>query len=173
MEQNQAEEISKDVHELTDLQDDQVLENNDGAEITTDIQAAGPKKKTKRDRSPAQQAAFKKAQEKLKEKREAAKRAKDEQQSESKLHKTQPKPKQRVKRPPRVIEVSETESSSDDEIVYVTRKRPARKQRPAPKRSKQVVYVDSSSEEEEAGEEEQYEKEQPVYQSPYPAFRFV
>ena len=123
MEQNQAEQISHDPDEVKDLQDDQVLENN-GAEITTDIQAAPTKKKTNRDRSPAQQAAFKKAQEKLKEKREAAKRTKEEQQSQHQLNKT--RPKQKVKRPPRVIEVSETESSSEEEIVYVTRKRPAK-----------------------------------------------
>jgi len=69
MEQEQAQAISNDPDEIKDLQDDQVLENNED-KITTDIQATPTKRRTKRDRSPAQVEAFKKAQAKLKEKRE-------------------------------------------------------------------------------------------------------
>jgi hypothetical protein len=48
-------------------------------EITKEIQADKPVKKTKKERSPAQKAAFEKAQAKLKEKRAAAKKLKEEQ----------------------------------------------------------------------------------------------
>ena len=72
MEDIEAQKIAQNPDELQDLQDDQVVHNLED-EITKDIQKEKPKPRTKKERSPAQIAAFKKAQEKLKQKREAAK----------------------------------------------------------------------------------------------------
>ena len=127
MEQTEAQKITQDADELQDLQDDQVVHNLED-EITKDIQKDKAKVRTKKPRSPAQIAAFKKAQAKLKEKREAA-RATKMQAEQDVVAKT--KTKTKVKRPPRVIEVSES-SEEEEEVVYVQRRKPRKKQKPKP-----------------------------------------
>lgn len=80
MEPEKAAELTQNPEEQQDLQDDQVIEQNLETEVTSDIQADPPAKpKVKRERTPAQQAAFKKARAALAEKRAAQKAAREQQ----------------------------------------------------------------------------------------------
>ena len=135
MEASEAEKLANGPEELQDLQDENVVMNLED-EITKDIQADAPVKKKKRDRSPAQIAAFEKAQAKLREKRAAAKKLKEEKVVKPKKTKAQPKAQ--------VIHFEESSSEEEPEPVVYVRRRKKKKQ---PQR--QVVYYSSTSSDEE------------------------
>jgi hypothetical protein len=148
MEQIEAEKLGTGPDEVADLQDDNVVMNLED-EITKDIQRnnapppAQPKR-TKRDRSPAQIAAFEKAQAKLREKRAATRAAKEA--TIAPQAPRQPKKSALKKAKPQAQVIHFEESSSEEEpepVVYVRR----RKKKKKPQR--QVVYYSSTSSEEE------------------------
>ena len=162
----EASKVTKCQDERHDLCDDNLQQpepapqDNLGDQLTSDIQKDPPK--AKRPRSKAQQEAFAKAQRALKEKR--AQKAKETKQSPVKLSKakvkTKSKPTKKV-----VYEVDESsDSSSDEEVVYVQRKKP-RQRKPKQKKPPRVVYVTDSEDEDEVMED--------AHETPQPWYNFV
>lgn len=142
-------------HEAQDLCDDQVLHREEESEVveavgelTTDIQKA-PRKKP---RSKAQMEAFEKARKALALKREKAKADKEL----SRKPRGRPKKATSIKSaaPKMVYEAPDSTESeeSEEEVVYVQRKKPRRKAKP--KKQPRIVYVTDSSDEEVASEAE-------------------
>jgi hypothetical protein len=143
-------------HEAQDLCDDQVVHREEESEVTdtnspnigeltTDIQKA-PRKKP---RSKAQMEAFEKARKALALKREKTKADKEL------SRKPRGRPKKAPKITPKVVfeAPDSTESEeSEEEVVYVQRKKPRR--RAKPKKQPRIVYVTDSSDEEVASEAE-------------------
>ena len=139
-------------HEAQDLCDDQVLHREEESEVveavgelTTDIQKA-PRKKP---RSKAQMEAFEKARKALALKREKTKADKEA------SRKPRGRPKKASKAAPKVVfEAPDSTDSeeSEEEVVYVQRKKP--RHRPKPKKQPRIVYVTDSSDEEAAPDAE-------------------
>jgi len=161
----EASKVTKCPDERQDLCEDNLQEpapaphDNLADQLTSDIQKDPPK--AKKPRTKAQQEAFAKAQRALKEKREL--KAKESKQSPVK-----PKPKAKKQKPAKkvVYEVDESDdsSSSDEEVVYVQRKKP-RQKKPKQKKPPRVVYVTDSEDEDEVMED--------AYETPQPWYNFV
>ena len=128
-----------------------VLEESAGEEESPENEIEKPKAKPggKKPRTKAQKEAFAKAQGALAAKRQALKEAKAQEPKPRRGRPpTQAKPKKAQKRV--VYEVPdepEEETSSEEEVVYVQRKKP-RAKKPKAKKAPRVVYVTDSSDEE-------------------------
>jgi hypothetical protein len=164
MDPTEAAKITQNPDELQDMCDDHLQEPAPepdlSAELTKDIQRSPPRpSRPKKPRTKAQQEAFAKAQRVLAEKRAKAKEQRDRAAEQAQQLKIKPKKlKSKPKKPREVVyevEASETESSSEEEVVYVQRRKPKPK-KPKQRKPPRVVYVTDSDDE--------YEAEPPLQQ---------